>query len=88
MNNRKNAARTALGWVEAWQVNPNQMAMTFDYLDDLEERTPLGAAEADDFTNFELPVTAVCAAINALCDGLGVERFDGYEAIAGLLSED
>lgn len=87
MSSRKNAARTALDWVEAWKVNPNQLAITFDYLEDLEERALHGTAEADDFANFELPVTAVCAAINALCDGLGVERFDSYEAIQNSLAD-
>lgn len=38
--------------------------------------------------NFHSPVMAVSAAIIALCDAFGVERFDSYEAIEFALATD
>ena len=78
---RATAARIALGWIAAWQVDPDQLTLVFRHLARLEERVPRGTAESGDLREFETPVVAVCAAIIALCDASGVVRFDSYEAI-------
>jgi hypothetical protein len=78
---RKEVAQVALAWVEDWQVDPRDLELTFDYLTNLEERMIDELVELADFQNFEVPVVVVCSAILALCDAVGVERFDSYEAL-------
>ncbi len=81
------AAKVALRWIGAWEVDPDQLKVAYHHLTDLEQRVRAGRGQRADF-NFHAPVLAVGATIVALCDAFGVERLDSYEATAVALDAD
>lgn len=87
MRLRMIAARVSLGWIEAWQVDPDQLEIALHHLTDMEGRVARGDGQMADF-HFNAPVMAVGAAILALCDAFGVERFDRYLDVMEAIDPD